>query len=149
MPTPTTAEIRTWARREGLTVAERGRLAPAVLKAYAAAHKKAGKPVEKPRSNPSSTKSTAKKPPAVATRPKKRQAAGSSASSGRPPTKARMVESNLPTMTSPALPTTPTSAGSSELVKIEALEKTVSALVARVTALEARKGEKKRFARKS
>ena len=33
-PEPTTAEVRAWARREGLRVADRGRLHPDVWAAY-------------------------------------------------------------------------------------------------------------------
>ena len=39
MPTaPSTATIRAWAQHEGLEVAERGRLKPEILEAYAKAH---------------------------------------------------------------------------------------------------------------
>jgi len=38
MTTPTTADVRAWARQNGMTVAERGRLNPEILDAYATAH---------------------------------------------------------------------------------------------------------------
>ena len=38
MTSPTTAQLRAWARAQGMEVGDRGRLSPAVLEAYAAAH---------------------------------------------------------------------------------------------------------------
>jgi Lsr2 len=37
-PTPSAAEVRTWARAEGLSVSDRGRLRPEILQAWHAAH---------------------------------------------------------------------------------------------------------------
>ena len=37
MPAASTAEVRSWARGQGLVVGDRGRLAPDILAAYAAA----------------------------------------------------------------------------------------------------------------
>lgn len=67
-----TATVRAWAQSQGLHVAERGRLKPDVLKAYAAANGSTGKkpaPVKKA----ASTKTAAK--PTVAKAPERKTAA--------------------------------------------------------------------------
>ncbi len=39
LPTPSTTEVRTWARTQGLTVSDRGRLRPEIHQAWQAAHR--------------------------------------------------------------------------------------------------------------
>ena len=46
MTSPTTAELRAWARAQGMDVGDRGRLSPQVRQAWDAAH--AGEPVATP-----------------------------------------------------------------------------------------------------
>lgn len=66
MPTSaaSTATIRAWAQAEGLDVAERGRLKPEILSAYAKANGVAVKPKAVPAKRAAPTKSAASKAPA-------------------------------------------------------------------------------------
>jgi len=66
MPTsaPSTATIRSWAQAQGLDVAERGRLKPEILSAYAKANGAAIKPKADPAKRAAPTKSAALKSPA-------------------------------------------------------------------------------------
>ena len=50
-PSPTVAEVRAWARRQGLPVGDRGRLRPEVLEAYAAADGLQDDPTARPPTN--------------------------------------------------------------------------------------------------
>ena len=63
-PAPSTATIRSWAQGEGLDVAERGRLKPEILSAYAKASGPAAKPKAVPAKRAATTKSTTTKAPA-------------------------------------------------------------------------------------
>lgn len=66
MPTPavSTATIRSWALAEGLDVAERGRLKPEILSAYAKGNGVVGKPKAIPAKGAAATRSAASKAPA-------------------------------------------------------------------------------------
>lgn len=64
---PTTAELRAWARSKGIDVGDRGRLSPEVLDAWHAAHGDNGgaTPAKKPAAKkPAAKKPAAKRPPA-------------------------------------------------------------------------------------
>ena len=51
-PSPTVAEVRAWARRQGLPVGDRGRLRPEVLEAYSAADPLQDDPAARPPATP-------------------------------------------------------------------------------------------------
>lgn len=51
LPTPSTTEVRTWARTQGLTVSDRGRLRPEIHQAWQAAHRSPPETAESPASD--------------------------------------------------------------------------------------------------
>lgn len=114
MPTssPTSSDVRQWARQKGMEVGERGRLSPEVLAAYSKAH--GGVTI----SSGARKKATARKAPAR------------KAPARKAPAKAAVTKA--PT-TTPA--PTPVIAVDSE--RVEALEAKVAGLAARLERLEA------------
>ena len=168
MPTSSTAEIRSWARSKGLPVADRGRLAPEILAAHAAA---VGEPVVKPaQATPAQTpakKAPMKKAPVKKTSVKKApmkkapaktptvtsKSATARKPAGKPPTARQAAPNPRPAeslrVSEPTdAPTPPAATPVPEQGKIDALEQAIEALTARVSALESRGEGKKRFARK-
>ena len=164
MPTPSTAEIRSWARSKGLPVADRGRLAPEILAAHALA---VGEPVVEPaQATPAQTpakkapvkKASVKKAP-VKKAPAKTSPATSKLATARrpveePPTARQAAPNPRPAenlwVSEPEdAPAPPAAHPVPEQGKTDALEKAIIALTARVTALESRGKGKKRSARKS
>lgn len=139
MLTSSTAEIRTWARSEGLTVADRGRLAPAILAAHAAVQQPIAKPV-RATSGKAASKKGASNTPAVAS---------SSAATRKPTT--QKPTAVKPTTSGPSAESV--SAGGPAQVpdphlgqdKIDALWEVIEALAARISALESSALGKKRF----
>lgn len=136
--TPTSSDIRAWARGAGLEVGDRGRLSPAVLDAYNKAH--GGSPVKVAAKKAPAKRAPAKKAPA--------KRAASKATARKSPAKKSAVRngpaSSAPTRTAapreavqhqaPAAAPAPVVSADSEL--IVALENQVKQLATRVERLE-------------
>jgi hypothetical protein len=143
MPTSSasTATIRAWAQSEGLDVAERGRLKPEVLEAYAAANGSAAN--RKPAAAKKTAKAKAATTPTTPKAPVRKAPAKTAAKPAGKPfprPKAAPAEISSPAVVPVAVDT-----------RIADLQSAVAALTARVAKLEAAgaPSAKNRFGRKS
>jgi hypothetical protein len=134
--TPSTADVRTWAREQGMATADRGRLPRSVLEAYAAAHG------EKPSGAPAKGRSrTSQKPKGKATTPAKARSARSS----RGTTTARSADVRTVEAATPP-PSTPAQrdngvgkpTGQDVEQRLQQVEAQLADALARLTALESR-----------
>ena len=130
---PNSSDVRAWARKAGLEVGERGRLSPAVLAAYDAAH--GGKPL--PAGAPVAKKATSKRPAKKAA--KKTAAKSSARPTQRAAARPALTERPATPVRSFAPPSTPTPAAPAvEPSRVTALEEQLRLLAGRVERLEVR-----------
>jgi len=125
MPTsaPSTATIRAWAQGEGLNVAERGRLRPEILTAYAKANRLAATTKAAPAKRAAPTKSATAKAPARG-----------SAAKTAPKAEAKSVPA--PTEGAAVTSSTLEVARAADDRPLADLQNAVAALTARITKLE-------------
>lgn len=92
MTTATQAQVRSWARSQGLTVNDRGSLPTSVVEAYAAAHttSRKGRTVTTASRKPTASKTTSRKPAKAAAKPARARKAAA-APARRAPAKARVA----------------------------------------------------------
>lgn len=140
MTTPRTADVRAWARENGITIADRGRLPRDVLDAYAAAHGE--KPAGAPANGRSQTSSAPKKAKATGGRRGARTARGKQTATSKPAETAANGAAASPPSSAPrdldggSSAQEPTAQDLEE--RLQQVEAQLADAVARLTALESR-----------
>jgi hypothetical protein len=147
--TPRTADVRAWARENGITIADRGRLPRDVLDAYAAAH--GGSPADAPADRRPGTSARPKKAEATASsRPKKAKATASRGTARSARGKRKAGPTELAAVGAAASPSASTPrdrdaaapadqpSGQDVEERLQQVEAQLAAAVARLTALESR-----------